>query len=92
MKLIDDILEMDVTTLEGKKAIADIMISKIYLYDDKLTVIFKDPEGKSQDIPLSEIENPEADCILSAEGSQISFNLNLLKGEESNVCNTLASQ
>lgn len=25
-------------------------------------------------------------------GSQISFNLNLLKGEESNVCNTLASQ
>lgn len=71
VKLIDDVLEMDITTLEGKKAIADIMISKVYLFDDKLTVVFKDPEGKSQDIPLSEIENPEEDCILSASGSHI---------------------
>ena len=70
VKLIEDVLEMDITTLEGKKAIADIMISKIYLYDDKLTVVFKDPEGKSQDIPLSALENPEDDCILSASGSQ----------------------
>ena len=70
VKLIEDVLEMDINTLEGKKAIADIMISKIYLYDDKLTVVFKDPEGKSQDIPLSALENPEDDCILSASGSQ----------------------
>lgn len=69
--LIDDILATDINTNEGRKAIADIMISKVYLYDDKLTVIFKDKDGKSVDIPLSAIENsPSADCILSAQGSQ----------------------
>lgn len=68
-KLIDDVLEMDIDSLEGKKAIADIMVSKVYLYDDKLTVVFKDPDGKSQDISLSEIENHNADCILSGWGS-----------------------
>lgn len=76
-KLIDDILALDVTSAEGKKAIADIMISKVFVYDDKLTVIFKDKDGNSKDIPLSAIENsdneyssPSADCIPSAEGSQ----------------------
>ncbi len=69
--LVEDILATDINTLEGKKTIAEIMISKVYVYDDKLTVIFKDKDGKSVDIPLSEIEKaPSADCALSAGGSQ----------------------
>lgn len=70
VKLIDDVLALDMDSLEGRKAIADIMISKVYVFDDRLTVIFKDKDGKSVDIPLAEINNPEADCISSASGSQ----------------------
>lgn len=73
---IDDILATDINTTEGKKAIADIMISKVYVYDDKLTVIFKDKDGKSVDIPLSEINSPPADCAPSAEGSQAILSTN----------------
>lgn len=87
---IDDILATDINTTEGKKAIADIMISKVYVYDDKLTAIFKDKDGKSVDIPLSDVsDSSSADCAPSALGSQSSFNLNLLKGKESNVCTYL---
>lgn len=79
-QMIDDILEMSPDTAEGRKTIIDMMVSKIYLFDDKIVVTFKAPDGSSKDIPLEEIENaPEADCILSASGSQSSFNLNLLK-------------
>ena len=68
---IDDILATDINTTEGKKSIADIMISKVYVYDDKLTVIFKDKDGKSVDIPLSAVsDSSSADCAPSALGSQ----------------------
>jgi len=71
---IDDILATDINTTEGKKAIADIMISKVYVYDDKLTVIFKDKDGKSVDIPLSAVsDSSSADCAPSALGSQANF-------------------
>ena len=69
---IDDILATDINTTEGKKSIADIMISKVYVYDDKLTVIFKDKDGKSVDIPLSAVsDSSSADCAPSALGSHI---------------------
>lgn len=74
---IDDILATDINTTEGKKAIADIMISKVYVYDDKLTVIFKDKDGKSVDIPLSAVsDSSSADCAPSALGSQAILNTN----------------
>lgn len=74
---IDDILATDINTTEGKKAIADIMISKVYVYDDKLTVIFKDKDGKSVDIPLSAVsDSSSADCAPSALGSQANFKAN----------------
>ncbi|MCM1024792.1 MAG: recombinase family protein [Prevotella sp.] len=70
MKMVDDILEMSPDTHEGRKTIVDMMVSKIYLFDDKIVVTFKAPDGSSKDIPLSEIKNaPEADCILSASGT-----------------------
>lgn len=73
--LIDDIRATDINTTEGKKTIAEIMISKVFVYDDKLTIIFKDKDGKKVDIPLAavndaETNSPETDCILSAWGSQ----------------------
>lgn len=73
--LIDDIRATDINTTEGKKAIAEIMISKVFVYDDKLTIIFKDKDGKSADVPLTAVSGtetnaPESDCILSASGSQ----------------------
>ena len=74
---IDDILATDINTTEGKKAIADIMISKVYVYDDKLTVIFKDKDGKSVDIPLSAVsDTSSADCAPSALGSQAILSTN----------------
>lgn len=72
VSLIDDILEIDVDSLEGKKTIAKLMISKVYVFDDKLVLTFKDKDGKSVDIPLSDIEaTSEADCILPPLGSHI---------------------
>jgi len=69
--MVDDILEMSPDTPEGRKTIVDMMVSKIYLFDDKIVITFKAPDGSTKDIPLSEIKNaPEADCILSASGSQ----------------------
>ena len=73
--LIDDIRATDINTTEGKKAIAEIMISKVFVYDDKLTIIFKDKDGKSVDVPLTAVSGtetnaPETDCILSVSGSQ----------------------
>ena len=69
--LINDVLATDINTVEGKKAIADIMISKVFLYDDRLTVVFKDKDGKSADIPLSAVNDcTPADCTQSVEGSQ----------------------
>ena len=73
--LIDDIRATDINTTEGKKVIAEIMISKVFVYDDKLTIIFKDKDGKSVDVPLTAVSDtetnaPETDCILSASGSQ----------------------
>ena len=69
--LIDDVLATDINTAEGRKVMADLMIQKIYLYDDKITVIFKDPDKSETDISLTDIENaPSADCIPSALGSQ----------------------
>ena len=73
--LIDDIRATDINTMEGKKTIAEIMISKVFVYDDKLTIVFKDKDGKKVDIPLAavndaETNSPETDCILSAWGSQ----------------------
>ena len=74
---IDDILATDINTTEGKKAIADIMISKVYVYDDKLTAIFKDKDGKSVDIPLSDVsDSSSADCAPSALGSQAILSTN----------------
>lgn len=79
---IDDILATDINTTEGKKAIADIMISKVYVYDDKLTVIFKDKDGKSVDIPLSAVsDSSSADCAPSALGSQANFKANQSRGQ-----------
>lgn len=70
-KMVDDILEMSPDTPEGRKTIIDMMVSKIYLFDDKIVVTFKAPDGSSKDIPLEDIKNvPETDCILSASGSQ----------------------
>ena len=86
---IDDILATNINTTEGKKAIAEIMISKVYVYDDKLTVIFKDKDGKNVDIPLSEINSPPADCAPSAEGSQTFVKVTILNRNESNVCKAL---
>ena len=69
--LLDYHSATDINTTEGKKAIADIMISKVYVYDDKLTVIFKDKDGKCVDIPLSAVsDSSSADCAPSALGSQ----------------------
>lgn len=69
--LIDDVLATDINTVEGKKAVADIMISKVYVFDDRLTVVFKDKDGKTADIPLSAVTDiTPADCIQSALGSQ----------------------
>ncbi len=68
--MVDDILEMSPDTPEGRKTIVDMMVSKIYLFDDKIVITFKAPDGSSKDIPLSEIKkSPKADCILSALGS-----------------------
>lgn len=69
---VDDVLALDISTTEGKKTIADLMISKVYVYDDRLSVIYKDKDGNSTDIPLSDINEtiPSADCTLSARGSQ----------------------
>lgn len=73
--LIDDVLATDINTTEGKKAIADIMISKVFLYDDRLTVVFKDKDGKSADIPLSAVNDcTPADCTQSVEGSRLNSN------------------
>ena len=91
--LIDDIRATDINTTEGKKAIAEIMISKVFVYDDKLTIIFKDKDGKSVDVPLTAVSGtetnaPETDCILSVSGSQ-SRHIQTILGC---VCVTVARQ
>lgn len=76
-KMVDDILEMSPDTPEGRKTIIDMMVSKIYLFDDKIVVTFKAPDGSSKDIPLEDIKNvPETDCILSVSGSHNTSNSN----------------
>lgn len=70
MIMIDDIMDVDIDTPEGRKTLVDVMIAKVYAYDDKLTIVFNDKERTAKDIPLSEIEKASADCDQSAEGSQ----------------------
>lgn len=53
--LVDDMLNTDISTDEGKKLVAEIMISKAYVYDDRLTVIFNDPDHTQTDISLEEL-------------------------------------
>lgn len=78
MIMIDDIMNVDINTPEGRKTFIDVMIAKVYVYDDKLTIIFNDKERSTKDISLSEIEKASADCLSSAEGSQNQNNRTLV--------------
>lgn len=78
MIMIDDIMNVDINTPEGRKTFIDVMIAKVYAYDDKLTIIFNDKERTAKDITLSEIEKASADCLSSAEGSQNQNNRTLV--------------
>lgn len=69
--MMNDILDVDIDTPEGRKTLIDVMIAKVYVYDDKLTIVFNGGSAEPKDIPLAEIEKaPQADSISSAEGSQ----------------------
>ena len=70
--LVNDIVNTNVDTLEGQKTIIDIMISKVFVYDDKLTVVFLGPDGKTKDISLKDIEEGSSEDVrcLDALGSQ----------------------
>ena len=71
--LVNDIVNTNVDTLEGQKTIIDIMISKVFVYDDKLTVVFLGPDGKTKDISLKDIEEGSSEDVrcLDALGSHI---------------------
>lgn len=69
--LMQDILDMDISTLAGKKSLVDIMISKVFVFDDKLTIVFRDKNGSKVDVSLADIDQAyDSVCDLSGRGSQ----------------------
>ena len=70
MVMIDDIMDVDIDTPEGRKTLIDVMIAKVYVYDDKLTIVFNDKDRTTKDIPLAEIEKASADSNVSSEVHQ----------------------
>ena len=69
--MMNDILDVDIDTAEGRRTLIDVMISKVYVYDDRLTIVFNDGNNEPKDIPLEEIEKgPQTDSIPSAEVHQ----------------------
>lgn len=47
--LIDDIINSDISAMEGKKAVANFLISKVYVYDDHFKVILKGDDTSDPD-------------------------------------------
>lgn len=68
LQIIDDILSVDINTPEGRKTLIDVLVDKVYVYDDKITIVYKDSDGSSKDIPFSEITALE-------KGYKVSTNL-----------------
>ena len=64
--LIDDIMTVDIDTPTGRKTLIDVMISKVYVFDDRITIVFNNKDKSKTDIPYEQIK----DSISSAEVSQ----------------------